>query len=136
MVPVTAANWPPRPPKGLGTAGRELWKAILDGLEDGWRLDARELRLLYSAARCTQEIAELEAAIARDGYTIVGSRGQTVTHPALAAVRALRLTEQRLLRGLELVDPAARAAALSPRQARAARAAQASVRVRRRARAS
>jgi P27 family predicted phage terminase small subunit len=101
-----ADNARPKPPRGLGTHGRDLWLAIIGELEDDWRLDARELHLLERAARCADEMAILEATIDEQGPTVKGSRGQIVVHPALQEARQLRLTQQRLLKDLELVDPA------------------------------
>jgi 1,6-anhydro-N-acetylmuramate kinase len=87
-------------PIGLGTAGTALWNEILGDVGDGWRLDARELHLLERACRCADELLALQAAVDRDGVTTIGSRGQTVTHPALAEARQLRLVQLRLLSAL------------------------------------
>lgn len=96
----------PKPPKTLAAAGKALWKSIISELEDGWQLDARELELLERACRCADELAVLEKVIDADGPTTKGSRGQTVVHPALGECRQLRLSIERLLRPLELADPA------------------------------
>jgi hypothetical protein len=114
-----------RPPTGLGTAGTALWNEIIGDLGDGWRLDARELHLLERACRCADELLALQVAVDRDGVTTTGSRGQTVTHPALAEARQLRLVQLRLLSALEMVDPLAGSRSATPAQARGRAAAQA-----------
>jgi Phage terminase, small subunit len=97
---------PPKPPEGLRSAGKSLWKAILADLGQGWRLDARELHFLERSCRIEDELRELERVIDADGLTTAGSRGQTTIHPALAEARQLRLVQQRLLGSIELCDPA------------------------------
>jgi P27 family predicted phage terminase small subunit len=92
-------------PKALGTAGKRLWKAIVDDIEPGWRLDARELHLLERACRVEDEVRALEAAIDRDGPMAEGSRGQATVHPAISEARQLRLVQARLLGGIELCNP-------------------------------
>lgn len=73
----------------MGGAGADLWASIFGDLADAWTLDAREIHLLERACKCQDEIVALEAAVALDGETIKGSRGQTIVHPALAAARQL-----------------------------------------------
>jgi hypothetical protein len=114
----------PGPPADLHKDGRELWAAIMGDLSDGWRLDARELRLLARACRCADEAAELEAAIDRDGATVEGSRKQLVVHPGIAEGRQLRLAELRLLREIEMTDPNVSRSRSTPSARRARRAAE------------
>ena len=114
-----------RVPAGLGTAGKRLWRSILDDLEPGWVLDARELALLARACSTADAIAELEAVVAREGVTTLGSRRQAIVHPAVGEARMQRLALARLLSSLELVDPAGALAAGSPAAARGAKAARA-----------
>jgi phage terminase small subunit len=95
----------PKPPEGLQTAGKALWRAILADIGPGWRLDARELHLLERSCRIEDELRELERVIDAEGLTTAGSRGQTTIHPALSEARQLRLVQQRLLGGIELCDP-------------------------------
>lgn len=109
----------PRGPGDLKAAGKALWKSILADLSEGWELDARELHFLARACRCADELAALEKAVDRDGFTVEGSRGQTTVHPALGEARQLRLVQLRLLGAIEMVDPRAAARAATPKQARA-----------------
>lgn len=120
----------PAAPKGLDTAGKALWRSIHADLDRSWELDARELHLLARAARCADELADLDAAVDRDGVTAVGSRGQPVVHPALAEARQLRLVQLRLLGAIEMADPQAAIRSATPRQAQARKAAQARWRTR------
>lgn len=113
-----------KPPNGLGAAGRRLWKAILDDIDAGWELDARELDCLERACRCADRIADLEAEVKRDGVTVAGSRGQTTLHPAISEIRQTELTRLRLLSAIELVDPKAAVRSATPAQARGRHAAQ------------
>ena len=115
----------PRPPKALGAPGRALWRSILGDLGESWELDAREFELLGRACRCADELAQLEAAVDRDGATVEGSRGQTVAHPALSEARQLRLVQLRLLGAIEMVDPVEAKRSATPAQAQARKAAEA-----------
>jgi ketosteroid isomerase-like protein len=120
-----AANPRPEPPADLRDAGRELWAGIVADLAPGWELDARELRLLARAGRCADDAAALEQAIDRDGATVEGSRGQTIVHPGIAEARQLRMAELRLLRDLQLENPAVTRSRATPSARRARRAAEA-----------
>lgn len=113
------------PPDDLSHAGRALWIAVVADIEDGWELDAREVALLVEACKIGDQLAQLDAAVAVDGATVRGSRGQTVIHPGVSEGRALRLAQLRLLGSIELVDPTAAIKASTPQQARARAAAQA-----------
>jgi hypothetical protein len=93
-------------------------------MADGWELDERELHYLREAGVLADQIAALDAAVARDGTTVEGSRGQPVLHPGIAEARQLRLAQHRLLRSLEMEDPAAVRARMSPTSRRASAAAQ------------
>lgn len=95
---------PPRAPKGLGTTGKRLWKAVLDDLPKGWELDRRELELLALAARQSDDLTRLEAAIKKEGVMSIGSTGQLVVNPAVTEARQARLAISRLVGLLELPD--------------------------------
>lgn len=95
----------PPAPRGLAPPGRKLWRAIIADVPDGFHLDARERYLLERACRCADELAELDAAIDRDGPISQGSRGQPRIHPALQEARALRLVQLRLLAAIKLDPP-------------------------------
>ncbi|MGH2950727.1 MAG: P27 family phage terminase small subunit [Solirubrobacterales bacterium] len=111
---------PAEAPEALGPAGSALWRAILSDVSEDWELDRRELHLLERACICADRLAELDAAVARDGATTKGSRGQIVAHPALAQATALEIVQLRLLSALELADPAEARSPTSQRNRRAA----------------
>jgi hypothetical protein len=92
----------PKTPPRLGPAGRRVWQAFVGPYE----FDDHELILLQAAARQADLAADLEALIAADGLTVVGSAGQVRLHPAVAEVRAGRLALGRLLAQLSLPEGA------------------------------
>lgn len=105
-------------PAGLGPDGEALWGRIISDLDEGWELDQRELHLLSEACKTADDLAALDAAIARDGRTVEGSRGQPVVHPGIAEVRQLRALQLRLLGALELSDPVDSLKSATPEQSR------------------
>jgi hypothetical protein len=88
----------PSPPRGLSRRGRSLWRQLHADLE----YDPHETEVVLEACRTADAIDELHAVIARDGYTIAGSTGQTVVHPAVAELRQQQASLSRLLAGLNL----------------------------------
>jgi hypothetical protein len=67
-----------------------------------WDLTRPELELLGEVCRTFDEIEELRLIIERDGLTVAGSKGQTVSHPGLAQIRASRALAARLLAQIDL----------------------------------
>jgi phage terminase small subunit len=118
-----------KPPKGLGKPGVELWRRIAADVADGFELDERERQALAHACRLEDELAGLEAAVAAEGATVTGSKGQPRVHPALSEARQHRLAQARLLASLQLDRPEE----LAPGVRQAQRAAQARWQQRRRA---
>jgi len=112
----------PTPPDTLGTAGAALWERILADVQDGWELDERELHLLESACHVRDQIDTLDGSVAEDGPLITGTRGAPTVHPGLQEARQLRLVELRLLRSLQLADPAANDTPATTRARKAANA--------------
>jgi hypothetical protein len=109
---------------GLGESGAALVKKITDDLAARDRvLDPREHELLVQAATTADQIAACDLAVAREGVTVEGSRGQTRIHPAVQEARQLRLVLLRLLGALDLPadeEEQDATATLRSRQARAA----------------
>lgn len=62
----------------------------------GITLEADDLVILEDLQRTADDIAALDAALAVDGRTITTQSGAVKIHPALAAVRQLRVTRARL----------------------------------------
>jgi P27 family predicted phage terminase small subunit len=96
-----------RAPKGLGNSGRSLWSQIQKALPAQWELDERELAILAAACRQRDDLAKLEASIAKFGVMSVGSKGQPVVNPAVSEARQARLAIGRLLGEISLPDEAA-----------------------------
>jgi P27 family predicted phage terminase small subunit len=94
-----------KPPTGLGTAGRALWRKLHSELPDDAEFDERELALLALACKQTDDVAALEAAVKKHGRTVRGSTGQVRVHPALSEIRQGRLAVKRLLDQIELTPP-------------------------------
>ncbi|TVL91936.1 hypothetical protein [Streptomyces sp. SAJ15] len=87
-----------RPPRGLGPAGRRLWREI----QSGYELDADECALLVEACRTADELQALHEAIGAGPVVVPGSRGQPKVSPLFAEARAHRLALARLLAELAL----------------------------------
>jgi hypothetical protein len=92
-----------RAPNSLKARGRNFWDRTLNDfdLEDG------EMELLAEVCRTLDGLDSLAAAIARDGATVEGSKGQTVVHPALTEARGQRSVLRQLLKALDLPEDAA-----------------------------
>lgn len=113
-------------PEDLGDAGAILWSQIVGDIDENWELDHRELHLLTEACLVADQVVALDAAVAEDGHSVKGSRGQPTAHPALAEARQLRALQLRLLGSLELSDPIESVSgSATPDQARKRRAASA-----------
>ncbi len=91
----------PSPPSGLGRSGSALWRRVVAGYD----LRVDELEVLRSACRLRDELADLEAALAKvDDPLSTGSRGQVVAHPLYEEVRRHRSALSVSLRQLGLPD--------------------------------
>lgn len=77
----------PKPPPGLAKAGKAQWNAIVRDLADGYEFDQRELHVLAAACRQADTVADLEAAIKRDGLMIAGAAGQVRLNAAVTELR-------------------------------------------------
>ena len=88
---------------GYGLAGEALHKKIVDDLAAHDRaLDPREEEYLDQACRLADTVEALDAAVAAEGVTVVGSQGQPRLHPGIAEARLARLAMARLLGNIEL----------------------------------
>ena len=96
-MPDQASPKRPAAPKGLGNAGRALWRRLLEDLHPAAEFDARELVLLTTACRQQDMITQLETAVRRDGVMVEGSKGQQVVNKAVPELRACRLALRSLL---------------------------------------
>ena len=93
----------PKPPPGLGSAGRALWAEVCaDVAEAGLELDARDRYWLASAAKLADRAATLEAALADAPLMVKGSMGQDVSNPLMAEWRSHSQLAAQLLARLKL----------------------------------
>ncbi len=104
-------------PKGLGAAGKRLWRRIAGDYE----LDQRELLLLEAAARQADMVERLEAALVDSPLEVKGVAGQPVVNGLIVEARQGRTVLARLLGQLNLPDEDDRP--MSARSQRARRAA-------------
>jgi hypothetical protein len=93
-----AAPKPPRPPRGLGTAGRRLWESVVADFE----LTLAEEVALEGAARTLDELRRLEAELKDAPVVTVGSKDQERPNGLFNEVRQHRATLQKLLGVLSL----------------------------------
>lgn len=89
---------PAKFPAGLLTAGRSLWKSVVDEYE----LDTHESLLLLQACRTADRLDSMAAELATAKLTLVNFRGDEVAHPLLTESRQQSLTLSRLLASLRL----------------------------------
>jgi hypothetical protein len=92
---------PPRVPRGLGSAGRELWRDVTGT----YALDPHELHTLREACRTADEMERVRAEMdAAPSLLAKGSMGQAVEHPLLGTLRGHRATHDKLMARLRLPD--------------------------------
>jgi hypothetical protein len=68
----------PRPPAGMGPAGRVLWRSVLRDFE----LGAHEQLMLLQACHVADVCGALQEVIDADGPMLASSDGSPRTHPA------------------------------------------------------
>ena len=108
-----------KPPPGLGTDGRKLWREITAPLtDDELELTPRERQWLHSAAKLTDRVVFLESIMAVSDPVVKGVAGQPVSHPLLTEIRQHHQLIAQLLARLDLTtdeeDGAARIPVSSP----------------------
>jgi hypothetical protein len=87
----------PRPPDGLQTSGRRLWRSIMADYE----LEQHERELLRQACRTADLLDDLQAVLDRDGPMADSSQGIRA-HPAATEARQQRIVLARLLAALQV----------------------------------
>jgi phage terminase small subunit len=106
-----------KPPSGLEASGRALWRTVIADVPADWELDARDLAVLEAACRQADDVAALEAAVARDGVTVVGAAGQARLNAAVTELRQARLALARLLGQVDFPDEGGRPVTEASRRA-------------------
>lgn len=89
---------PPRAPKGLGAAGRKLWRDLTADIA----FEPHELRLLADACKVADLIAKLDQAAEDSPLVVKGSTGQPVINPVIAEARVQRGLLAKLLKDLRI----------------------------------
>jgi hypothetical protein len=83
----------PQAPPGSGTAGKRLWRSVVQDYE----LAEHESALLREAVRVADVCAELQTIVDEEGLLLAGK-----AHPALVELRAERVLLARLLVALRV----------------------------------
>lgn len=87
----------PTVPAGTGTAGRRLWRAILEEYE----FEEHELLQLREIVRTVDLLDELQRRVKKDGPVVESPQGSKA-HPALVEMRQQRVALARLMAALRL----------------------------------
>ncbi len=95
---MSAAEPVRRPPRGLGPAGRDLWRRVLSSFD----LDDHEVPGLLLAARQLDDVARLEQLLEADGLVVIGSAGQPRLSAVVTELRQARIAAARLVDALAL----------------------------------
>ena len=91
----------PKPPKGLGKFGRQLWNSIMTEYSV---TDAGGIAHLTAAARCEDDIQRFRASIARDGD--LAENDKSKPNPLIACLRGAEAVRRQSLQALRLdIEP-------------------------------
>lgn len=88
----------PAAPRGLGLAGKRLWRSVVDDFD----LTEQELALLRQAARTVDLCDRLQAVVDDEGPMVSAKDDGQRAHPALVELRQQRITLARLLVALRV----------------------------------
>lgn len=88
----------PRPPKGLGSAGRKLWAGVLADYD----LAQHELAGLLQAARLADACDDLAEVVATDGRMQADHLGNVRVHPAAIELRQSQMALLRAVASLRV----------------------------------
>jgi hypothetical protein len=92
-----------KPPPGLGTAGKKLWREITAPLaEMELELTPRERNWLHSACTLRDRVVQLEAIMDEQDPITVGYKGQPVVNGLLNEIRQTHTLIAQLLARLDL----------------------------------
>lgn len=85
-------------PRGLGTAGKKLWRSIVDEYE----IEEHEALLLIEACRVSDRLDALAIAQKSAPLTVTNARGDEVASPYLVESRQQAIVLSRLIASLRL----------------------------------
>lgn len=88
----------PKPPKGLGVAGRQLWRSIADDYD----VEEHERLLLVEACRIADRLDRLAEESNGAPLTVTNFKGDEVANPLLVESRQQAIVFARLLASLRL----------------------------------
>jgi phage terminase small subunit len=92
---------PPRPPRGLGSAGRALWREVVRD----YVLDPAEAAILLQMCRLSDELEAINDELSAQNACVPGSRGQATVNPLIVEARLTSLTLAKLAKTLSLPRP-------------------------------
>src|SRR3989442_15037725 len=92
------ATTSPRPPAGLSTEARRLWRDVTAG----WAIDAPALRTLAVACAALTTHGKAQAILRREGPMIVDRFQQQKMHPMAAVARDSAASYLNAMRALNL----------------------------------
>jgi P27 family predicted phage terminase small subunit len=101
LVPPSLPVELPAPPEHLSAEMQHWWRAIVADFD----LDSHHLRLLECACDAWDRMTQARATITDEGLTVEGATGKR-THPAVNIERDARASFARLIRELDLDEPA------------------------------
>src|SRR4051812_10104583 len=93
----------PRPPDGLRSGGRSLWRKVIENDGHPIRFRPDELRILHNACQTVDLCDRLDAEV-RSSVITTGAARQAVLHRAVAELRAQRSAMTRMLKSLDVPD--------------------------------
>lgn len=96
-----AASQIPRPPAGLATRGRALWRSV----NQRYELDALEAELLLEACRVADRCDQIAAELKGQPLLTSGSVGQPRVNPLLGALEQQQKLLDRLCGSLGISTP-------------------------------
>lgn len=74
----------PQAPKDLKAVGKRFWRKVLSEYE---LTDAHDRERLAMAAKCLDDLSEIEARVESDGRFVLNRYGTPVEHPGCKMIR-------------------------------------------------
>jgi P27 family predicted phage terminase small subunit len=99
-IAVLHARSIPETPPELGRAGSELWRTVMGR----YVIEESHAQLLKLACLAADSAESMRGQIKKEGATIIGSQGQPVAHPLIAAEGAAQKRVAAFLKQLGLFD--------------------------------